>query len=437
MQAWVGCGIVWLPGLLLSISLLASAMASYGVHPWWARFEWGYDLILLSRRLQWPLLATALLGSGGLAYLVVAGRRSIWWLLGVAPVAAMIISLTVTAPANRLQVADNPASVGADAAEPFAAAGDWVVGVTVEDQPWALPFSQLYRTPVVILRGRTQRVMVIWSAHANRATAMTIDRDISARELDIVGAPANALLVYNARYGQFINGVTGLRPNGQPPTGRLAAISTSKMLLERWAALHPDTRVMALTSDTDDRSAASLAPARPVLPMHPMPPVPIGFDPALHASAQGSAASAGAPDLWVTVIFTDPPVALTPADLSDRPINLQAGETPVVALVDRRTGRVRAFDRRVDGKPRRFALVNDPSAAMIDTDTGTRWTASGESIGLREPKRLAPIEIDQDLYWDVMRTWFPRLTLHQVTAEDFAQPPPPPADPPRRTRRSR
>ena len=79
--------------------------------------------------------------------------------------------------------------------------------------------------------------------------------------------PANALLVYNQKIGQFINGLTGQTPANTKPTEFLSPISTQKVPWKTWLTAHPDTRVMLPTAEADiDR--------KPTLPLRPWFPMP-------------------------------------------------------------------------------------------------------------------------------------------------------------------
>ena len=65
----------------------------------------------------------------------------------------------------------------------------------------------------------------------------------------------------------------------------------------------------------------------------------------------------------------------------------------------------------------RFLLNKDPkrrNVALIDADTNTGWSASGVAIdGDKKMRghRLRPIDVQEDLYWGVMKYWYPDLQL--------------------------
>src|SRR5205085_2615341 len=99
-----------------------------------------------------------------------------------------------------------------------------VIGLTFEGQPFAYPTGALALAPVIVHADGDKRIMVMYSPYAGRAQAFVVDNTIKPRELDIVSMPADALLVYNSRIGQFINGFTGQTLKNERPEGFRMAI---------------------------------------------------------------------------------------------------------------------------------------------------------------------------------------------------------------------
>ena len=58
--------------------------------------------------------------------------------------------------------------------------------------------------------------------------------------------PANSLVVYDRRLGQFISGVTGRLLTGGAVVGFSNPINTTKTSWADWKAAHPDTRRVVL-----------------------------------------------------------------------------------------------------------------------------------------------------------------------------------------------
>jgi hypothetical protein len=380
---------------------------AYGTNPFWAQFHHGLELILLTRRLQWPIVALSLSLCLGLLALVIGGRRRTWWLLGLAPVLALFAHRFATDPFAAFSILDPPQFVAADQAS-FLADSDCVVGISFNGEHYAYPFSVLYAYPVVVQSDREQRLLLLWSAYANRMLATTIDHSLKSRELEIVSMPANVLLVYNSRLGEFINGVTGRTMDGALPVGFETRIATCKTTWQAWRRLHPATQVLAPPA-----GAPSNLPASPVMPFYPMPPgtVAPATRVALIAATQPSATSA-------------PPVAVYDAALGASPVNLDDGPLPLLLLRDPATGSLRGFVRQVKQdlvptfRPHRFPKF--PSATLTDSDSNSAWTSDGVAVdGPLKGERLSSADLDDQVYLDVIGPWYPGLVVLQ---------PPPPAN---------
>jgi len=356
---------------------------------------------------------------------VVAGKRRAWWLIGLAPILALFVHRFSTDSLHAFEIQENPTFIPAKQAT-FLSDEDEVVGLVFADVAYAYPYAALYADPVVIQSDHDQRMILFWSAFANRAQAFEIAHELKGRDLGIVSMPANALLLYNSRLGQFINGLTGLtqpvgRRLGEKPTGLRDPIRTWKMPWSTWRARHPQTRVLQ-----PDHTFPN-APKAPVLPYYKLPPQPAG------AAAQGR----------IIFIATTPPIALPDESVNTRPLNLTAAGQSVLLFRDPRTGAVRAFDRRIEEDLYlRFAPNIDPrrpNAFLVDTDTNTGWNPDGTAIdGSRRGAKLSPIWADEALYGPVMQFWYPDLTLVTPQPADTAvAPTPAPPESPARPQRNR
>jgi hypothetical protein len=219
-----------------------------------------------------------------------------------------------------------------------------------------------------------------------------VSRDVKGRELDIVCEPANALLVYNSRIGQFINGLTGRTPGGGKPLGFGARLPVWKGTWKSWREAHPQSRVMVL-------SGKGQAPGAPILPRDPV--------------AQGTTKPASP----VMLIATTQPVAMLSEEVSSAPSNIKAGDQPLVVFRDSATGMIRAFDRHVEADlTPRFVLNQDAKrkGAMVDLDTNTGWSASGVAVDGDKTmlgKKLLAVDVQSDVYWGVAKFWWPGLTM--------------------------
>jgi hypothetical protein len=393
---------------LTTLSIVLAAVVAYGTHPLWAQFPHGLDVILLSRQLQWPALFLSLVAAISVVALVIAGRQSAWWLIGLAPVLALFGHRFATDPTSGMASVENPTFVPAARAS-FVADDDYVVGLTFGDKSYAYPYAALYSTPAVVHAQHDKRILVLWSPTANRAVATTIKRDLRARHLDIVSTPANALLVYDTSRGVFINGLTARTIRGEKPPGFLAPVPTAKTTWRQWRASHPETVVMVPTG-----RLAAKAPRHPLLPSCPMP--------------KGAATPERPTDLPVVVLGTQSPAAVASHELHAAPVNLTADGAPVMAFRDPRTKAVRGFARKVDDLSPRFKLNVDINKAgrgahLVDLDTDTAWSADGVAVDAKKEfrgKRLAPVVAEDGLYWGVMKFWYPGLELATVEQPDAA-----------------
>jgi hypothetical protein len=316
---------VLLPVSLLTSATLAAAVMAYGTHAAWAQFSYGFEFILVARRLQWPLGALSIVLCLAVLGLVIAGRRRAWWLIGLAPVLALFIHRFASDSSNRFHVVEDPPFVSAQEAAKFVGDADWVVGLRFGDHDYAYPYAALFETPVVIHAEHDRRLAVMWSAYANRALAVEIGRDLRGADLDVVSMPANALLLYNRRIGQFINGLTGLTPAGGTPDGVRSAVPLVKTTWKAWRDARPATKVLALAGP-----GHATAPRAPIRPTLPMPKRPAG------------------PDLEARVVLVGvkEPAAFLAEAVTAEPLNLTADGAPALVFRNPGDGTVRAFDRR-------------------------------------------------------------------------------------------
>ena len=389
------------PVLLIVSAVLAATAVAYGTEPLWASYPHGLGVILWCRRLQWPLVVVAVAASLGVIGVVAGGRRRAWWLAGVVPVAALLAHRFVTGPGLAFAAVDDPPTVSAAGAA-FLRDDDWVVGVVANGEACAYPYAVLFHRPVIVRAdpGGRRRTAVFWSAYANCATAVSVDWDVRGRDLEVVSFPVNAVLAYDRRLGQFVNGVTGRTPGGGVPVGFGRAVATVKTTWAAWRAGHPRTVVVGPAD-----AGWTASPAGPVPPRWRVP------------------GEAGLPDTRLVCVVGN--ALVMPSDrVGRRPWNGSAGPTPVL-VVRGADGAARAFDRSVPGDlVPRFAVASDPSrpaVAWVDADVGATWSAEGALVaGPAELKgaRLAAVPVVDDLYRGVERYWCPGL--HEVTDGEVA-----------------
>src|SRR6185312_4383778 len=66
-------GAVFVPLLLLGLAVVSAGVVAYGTNAFWAQFPHGIEVILWSRRLEWPLVTLCLLLCLGVLGLVISG----------------------------------------------------------------------------------------------------------------------------------------------------------------------------------------------------------------------------------------------------------------------------------------------------------------------------------------------------------------------------
>jgi hypothetical protein len=387
-----------LPLILILLATLASAVVAYGTEASWAQSARGLDLIVWTRTLQWPLVALAIILCVALLALIVSGKRRAWWLIGLAPVMALFAHRFHTRPGEELLVLENPPMVAAFQAAASVGDGDWVVGILLDDQAYALPYHQLWHRPVVLIQQREKKWIVIWNAYANRAVALAVDRDLRARDLEVVSSPANSLLIYNSRLGEFIIGITGQTTSGQTPGGFRSAVPFSKATFGQWRAAYPESQVLSAVVP------AATAPRQPILPRYPTPDAAMGVDPLTR----------------VAIVSTRTPAAFNAAAVGETPVNAMFGNDPVLLIRDGFAGGVRAFDRRIDEdlfiKLKPYRNPRKPGAIFTDDSSGSLWNRGMLAVeGGPEVKgkKLSRLMVEEDLYWGVMKYWMKDLQLYQ------------------------
>jgi hypothetical protein len=391
---------VLVPLLLICGAASSAAIVAYGTSPELARYAHGIAIIVLARRLEWPMVALSLLLCAVLLAITISGHRRVWWLLGLGPVLALFVRGFSSTYHPATVLLDSPQFVNADQADTNSLAQEYVIGLTFDRRARALPYRALAASPLILLSAFDQRALVIWSMTANRAMVLPLDRETSPREIEVVSSPADSLLIFDARLGQFIVGVTGRTVGGKQPVGFGAPLAVEKMPWPLWLSLHPDTLVM------QSPNQAVAAASEPVLPGLQFP--------------EPSGGPAG--DARIAMLATTQPTAVMSDITLDRPADIQAGDASILLDRDPQTKMLRAFDRHLRDvdlfltfKPNKRPSRKHPDAAMIDADSASLWTLDGRAIdGPLKGKRLREIAIDDGLYWGVMKFWIPTLKLVQA-----------------------
>jgi len=393
---------VFIPLLLLVLAVLSAGVVAYGTNAVWAQYPHGIEAILWSRRIEWPLVVLSLILCVALLGLIASGKRRAWWLIGLGPVLALFVHRFATDPAGGLTVVENPTFASAGETTSIAD-DDYVVGLHFGDAAYAYPYAALFYNPVVIHSDHEKRLMLLWSAFANRAVAQNITRDVRARDLEIVSMPANALLLYNRANGQFINALKGRQMNGEKPIGFGPPVVLSTTTWRQWRESYPQTKVMQPVPGGPRR--AGPPPHGPIEPAYPMPPAILDYP------ANSS----------IVLIGNTQPAALKADAVGPEPQRVQVDGGPAFVYREGPDKPVRAFScyiKKLELFPR-FRLDRDhkvKNAMFIDSDTGSAWSAAGVWVGGQFKKelqgsRLIAVPVQDHLYWGVMKFWYPELRL--------------------------
>ncbi len=390
------------PIFILLAAWLAAGAVTFGTAERWADFHHGLEVILWSRRMLWPMAA---LGAGASAVLIgwsIGQSRRRWWLIGLLPVIGLF-GWRLLKQRETVWLIDSPKVVASDAAT-FLRDDDPVAGLYFADRAWAVPLGAMQSRRAIVLEDREHRVVVIYSPAANRLVAYSIDREFKLRDLEYIGSPGGATLLYDRRLGQFINGLTGLTPAGGKPVGFRSRLETFKCPWSVWRKSHP---------------AGSVAQ----LPVNPLP----------ERTAPAFA-----------VVATTQPIAIASGDIADQPVNLATPAGPLLLLRDKVSGQVRAFDRHLDDDlVVRFVPNIDPkrpAARLLDADTMTGWTGLGMAVDGRpeyQGKRLSAYLVEDGLDFDTMKRWYPTLQRVEVTPDAIGKPIVPETVKPTRSRRGK
>ena len=203
--------------------------------------------------------------------MVIAARRSAFWLIVLVPVLFLFYQRFAGDPFRRMAILDGPNFIATDKAT-FLKPESPVVGLVFEGQPYAYPTASLAAAPVIVHADGDKRLLVMYSPYAGRAEAFVVDNTIKPRELDIVSMPADALLLYNARIGQFINAFTGATLAGEAPEGFKTPIETRRTNWREWRTLHPDSQVLAAGAARPPRSSRPASRPAPSTSSSPSTP---------------------------------------------------------------------------------------------------------------------------------------------------------------------
>jgi hypothetical protein len=358
-------------------------------------------MIVFARRLEWPMVTLSLVLCFALLFITISGKRRVWWLIGLAPVLALFVRGFSGTYHPTINLLETPKFVNAESAT--VPGDEFVVGFVFEGKAYALPYRALAVSPFLLVTDFDKRALVVWSVTANRATVLPLARDARPREIEIVSRPADSLLLFDRRLGQFIVGVTGRTVKNTVPMGMGMPLATVKVPYAVWMARHPDSRVFV--SSVNDANAPSTAS----LPTAVLPP----------------ALKTPDPKTRITLVATTQPTAIIATIPANKPMNIVSGETRVLLYREPQSGWLHAYDRRVqeDLFPS-FKLAarpnkKHPEGLFVDADTQSLWSVDGKAVdGPLKGEKLREVPVEEGLYWGVMKFWMPELKTIELKTID-------------------
>jgi hypothetical protein len=419
------------PLLLIFFAVFAAAAVAYGTDPAWAHLDHGLQMIVWSRRLQWPMVTLSIVLCVALMALAISGRRRVWWMIGLTPVMALFVHWFQASRPHNGAVVENPRFVEASHPSVAMGDGDWVVSVSFGDTTFAYPYAALFRSPVVLQSDHENWMVLLWSAYANRVLAFQSTHELKARDLELVSMPANAPLLYNGRLGQFVNAFTGQTLDGQRPASFGKPIRADKMTWRQWRDAYPNGKVWWPVRAPD-------GPKQPIAPAFAAK----GIQPVNRSAEALAAGAAPAPvRRRVVVIGTTHPAAVLTDQLGPNPLNLKADGEPFFVFRRDPSAPAQAFSGHfAEGIYSKFESKRDPKhpdAMFKDVDTETLWSAAGVGVGGNREyrgKHLTSIPVDDGVDWEVLKYWYPEVEIYR---EPPKPPPPPVVAPPAATHKAK
>jgi hypothetical protein len=182
------------------------------------------------------------------------------------------------------------------------------------------------------------------------------------------------------------------------------------MTWKSWRALHPGTLVLCPPPGWTPG-----APTQPAPPRYPMP----GLAPGRLASTA-----------TVALIDGPRPMLVRDSDVTAVPLNMLVGRDPLLLFRDG-AGAIKAYLRQANGDltPRFYpiSIVNHPGFAFSERDSNSFWADDGRALdGPLKGEKLKPFDVDDQVYLDVIRYWYPEAPLLTPQPADIGRAPAPP-----------
>ncbi|HEY5907186.1 MAG TPA: DUF3179 domain-containing (seleno)protein, partial [Vicinamibacteria bacterium] len=276
---------------------------------------------------------------------------------------------------------------------------DTVLGVVVEGRARAYPWWVLKNHHVVNdTLGKTALVVSLCEQCTGGAA---FRREAFGRTLSLkVAGVLNGTIVLEDRETGTLFSPFGGRGLEGPLAGRkLDRLPLVFTHWDEWVARHPDTDVVFARETLRGGHGAWYTPGKWGI-VSEMGSTIADLDPRLPEN---------------TIVYgveSEPGKAYPLGDVKAQGgvLNDAVGSLPVV-IVARGTLEAAGFERRLGGRALTFRAVAEPPGAMLDEETGSRWSVEGEALsGPLRAKRLARLD-GYSVEWHVWSAYNPRAEL--------------------------
>ncbi len=281
---------------------------------------------------------------------------------------------------------------------------DTVLGVVVEGRARAYPWWVLKNYHVVNdTIGRTALAVSLCEQCTGGAA---FRRELQGRTLSlrVAGVYNGTIVLQDRETGTLFSPFAGRGLEGPLAGQKLQRLPLIFTHWDEWVARHPDTDVVFARESLRGGHGAWYTPGKWGI-VSEMGSTIVDFDPRMPENAV------------VYGVENDQGKAYPLKEVRARGgvVNDAVGPLPVV-IVARGTLEAAGFERRLDGRVLSFRASPEPPGAMVDEETGSRWSIEGEALaGPLRTKRLPPLD-GYSVEWHVWSAYNPRAEVLETTA---------------------